>query len=61
MSRGDDMPRTAEERERARLEREARRAEQRGDPPPELPPPLERPPPPMPQHLRRRHPSGQTP
>jgi UPF0755 protein len=51
MSRGDDMPRTAEERERARLEREARRAEQRGDPPPEMPPPLERPPPPMPQQV----------
>ncbi len=45
MSRGDDMPRSAEERERARLEREARRAERRGEPPPEMPPALEQPPP----------------
>jgi peptidoglycan lytic transglycosylase G len=45
MSRGDDSPRTAEERERARLEREIRRAERRGEPPPEIPPPLEKPPP----------------
>jgi peptidoglycan lytic transglycosylase G len=45
MTRGDDTQRTAEERERARLEREIRRAEQRGEPPPEMPPPLEKPPP----------------
>ena len=47
MSRGDDTPRSAEERERARLEREARRAERRGEPPPPMPPPLEEPPPEM--------------
>ena len=45
MSRGDDTPRSTEERERARLEREARRAAQRGDPPPPIPPALEEPPP----------------
>ena len=43
MSRGDDTPRTAEDRERARYEREARRAEERGDPPPPIPPALQEP------------------
>ena len=45
MSRGDDTPRSAADRERARLEREARRAAERGDPPPPIPPALEQPPP----------------
>ena len=38
MSRQEDSQRTAEERERARLEREARRAARRGEPPPPMPP-----------------------
>jgi UPF0755 protein len=38
LSRQDERPRTAEERERARLEREARRAAERGEPPPPIPP-----------------------
>jgi uncharacterized YceG family protein len=46
VSRNDESPRTAEERERARLEREARRAEKRGEPPPPMPPAPEEPPPP---------------
>ena len=37
MSRREERARTAEERERARLEREARRAAQRGEPPPPIP------------------------
>ena len=37
MSRQDERPRTAEERERARLEREARRAAERGEPAPPIP------------------------
>ena len=45
MSSDNDTPRSAEERERARLEREARRAARRGEPPPQMPDP---PPPPEP-------------
>ena len=48
MSRQDEQARTAEERERARLEREARRAARRGEPPPPMPPPPAEPPPPPP-------------
>ncbi|MEA2385853.1 MAG: hypothetical protein QOJ22_27 [Thermoleophilaceae bacterium] len=44
MSPRDDRQRTAEERERARLERQARRAAARGEPAPEPPPPDEPPP-----------------
>ena len=64
MSRQDDTHRTAEERERARLEREARRAAKRGEPPPPMPPPAPPPPaaatarppppPPPPRAHRRR-------
>ena len=39
MSRQEEQPRSSEERERARLEREARRAAKRGEPPPPMPPP----------------------
>jgi len=53
MSSNNDMPRSDEERERARLEREARRAAQRGEEPPPVPqqviePPRAAPPPPPP-------------
>ena len=46
MSRQEQTQRTAEERERARLEREARRAAERGEPPPPIPPAPEPEPPP---------------
>ena len=52
MSRQEERPRTAEERERARLEREARRAAQRGEPPPPIPPP-------QPEPLTQREPAAQ--
>jgi len=39
MSREEERQRTADERERARLEREARRAARRGEPPQPVPPP----------------------